>query len=307
MTGLRRAQRSVPLGGTGPPRQDRLVVEEPPQVLGHRLGRRVAVARVLLDRLEDDRLQVAGDARVDRSRPGRLDGLDLLGERHPVGRVEGRPQHQQLVEGQAQRVEVGPGVPLAAEPLGGHVAERAQDVAGPGQVVVVDLGQAEVADPDDALGVEQEVRRLDVAVEDAAGVRVGQGRGRPAGRCAPRRGGTPGAAIRPTRAGSRPASRPRSPRRPGGPVRTAPGRPGSARRRRRRRIDRRTLLEPAGQQRSGHAGLRGDPARARVARPVLLAAGRGRRLAPPEADRPRSRRSSSMTASRLWPWMNCIA
>ena len=66
MTGLRRAQRSVPLGGPDPPRQDRLVVEEPPQVLGHRLGRGVAVARVLLDRLEDDRLQVAGD-RAGRS------------------------------------------------------------------------------------------------------------------------------------------------------------------------------------------------------------------------------------------------
>ena len=40
---------------------------------------------------------------------------------------------QQLVERQAQGVEVGPGVPLAAEPLRGHVAERAQDVAGAGQ------------------------------------------------------------------------------------------------------------------------------------------------------------------------------
>ena len=46
------------------------------------------------------------------------------------GDVEGRPQRQQLVEGQAQGVDVGAGVPLAAEPLRGHVAERAQDVAG---------------------------------------------------------------------------------------------------------------------------------------------------------------------------------
>ena len=57
--------------GTGPPRQDRLIVEEPPQVLSHRLGRRVAVARVLLDRFEDDRLQVAGiRGSIDRSRGG---------------------------------------------------------------------------------------------------------------------------------------------------------------------------------------------------------------------------------------------
>ena len=35
---------------------------------------------------------------------------------------------------------------------------------------VVALGQPEVSDPDYAVAVEQEVRRLDVAVDDAAGV-----------------------------------------------------------------------------------------------------------------------------------------
>ena len=88
--------------------------------------------------------------------------------------VERRPERQQLVEGQPQRVDVGAGVALAAEPLGRHVAERAQDVAGLGQAVVLRLGQAEVGDPDDARVVEQQVRRLDVAVDDAAGVGVGQ-------------------------------------------------------------------------------------------------------------------------------------
>ncbi len=87
----------ISLGGPDPPRQDRLIIEEPPQVLRQRLGRGVAGLWVLLDRLEHDRFQVARDARVDRSRPGRLDGLDLLGEPHAVGRVEGRSQHQQLV------------------------------------------------------------------------------------------------------------------------------------------------------------------------------------------------------------------
>ena len=78
-----------------------------------------------------------------------------------------------------------------------------------GQAVVVDLGQAEVADPDDALGVEQEVRRLDVAVEDAAGVGVGQGRGDLAADLRHAAVERRGAATRPTRAASRPASRPR--------------------------------------------------------------------------------------------------
>ena len=153
---------------------DRLVGEEPPQVLGHRLGRLVPRLGVLLDRLEHDRLQVARDPGIERPGPRRLLGLDLLDQLEPVRRVERRAEREQLVERQPQGVDVGPGVPLAPEPLGGHVAERAQDVAGLGQPVVLPLGQAEVGDPDHPLGVEQQVRRLDVAVDDPAGVGVGQ-------------------------------------------------------------------------------------------------------------------------------------
>ena len=99
------------LGRRRPPRLDRLVVEEPPQVFGHRLGGGVPLLRVLLDRLQDDRLQVAGDAGVQRSGPRRLLGLDPLGQLEPVAGLEGRPQRQQLVERQPQRVDVRPGVP----------------------------------------------------------------------------------------------------------------------------------------------------------------------------------------------------
>ena len=42
------------------------------------------------------------------------------------------------------------------------------------QPLVFALGQAEVGDPDDPGVVEQEVARLDVAVDDAAGMGVGQ-------------------------------------------------------------------------------------------------------------------------------------
>ena len=91
----------------------------------------------------------------------------------PVRRLERRPQRHQLVERQAQAVHVGPRVALPREPLRGHVADGAQDVAGVRQVVGLGrLGQAEVGHPDVAVVVQQEVRRLDVAVEDALAVGV---------------------------------------------------------------------------------------------------------------------------------------
>ena len=67
----------------------------------------------------------------------------------------------------------------APEPLGGHVAQGADQVAGAGQVLLArGAGQAEVGDPDRAVGVEQQVGRLDVAMNDplAGGVRQRLGR-----------------------------------------------------------------------------------------------------------------------------------
>ncbi len=58
------APEAQPLDSPGASRLDRFIVDEPAEVLGHRGGRGVAPSRVLLDRLQDDRLQVARDARV---------------------------------------------------------------------------------------------------------------------------------------------------------------------------------------------------------------------------------------------------
>ena len=81
--------------------------------------------------------------------------------------LECRPAGEQLVEGETQGVDVGTGVAAAVESFGGHVADRPHDIAGARQIAVaVDLGQAEVGDPDRAVDIEQEVRRLDVAVQD---------------------------------------------------------------------------------------------------------------------------------------------
>ena len=68
---------------------------------------------------------------------------------------------------------------LARGLLGAHVAERADDVAGERDAaVVLNPREAEVGDPELALQVEQQVRRLHVAVDDAVVVGVLQGFGR---------------------------------------------------------------------------------------------------------------------------------
>ena len=97
---------------------DRLIGQEPPQVLGHRFGRLVPRLRVLIDRLQDDRLQVARDAGIDGPRLLRLLGLDLLDQLQAVRIGECRTEREQFVEGEPQRVDVGPSVAFASEALG---------------------------------------------------------------------------------------------------------------------------------------------------------------------------------------------
>ena len=175
--------RARPLGGADAPRRDRPALQPGAQVVGQGLGRRVAAARVLLQALQADRLQVARDLRVD---PGRGLGTLLLhrsqGVDHAVA-AEGRLAGQQRVEHGAQAVDVGRRGDRAAAArglLGRHVGGRAQDGARLGQLDVLDqaLGQAEVGDVRAALRVDQDVRRLEIAVEDPAHVGVGHGLGR---------------------------------------------------------------------------------------------------------------------------------
>ena len=319
----------VAFRGADLPGLDRLVGQESSQIFGERLGRRVAAFGELVHRLQDDRLQVAGDAAVDRPRPGRLLVLDLLDEPEPVGRVVGRAERQQLVECHAQGVGVGPGVAEAAEPLRRHVAEGAEDVSGRGQAVVVGLGEAEVGDPDDSVGVEQEVRRLDVAVDDPPRMRVRQ----PLRRLSADLGDAPeerlaaagGVDLRDVlaagqdRRGRRPGlGAPRREAFAGGLGRVAPGGVGlerlgrvEARRERARRERSSTLAgDPAGQERLGDPAEVAPRVRDGATRPRVTSAG-GPAVAGPRSSggRPggRTRFSSSMTWSSPWPWISCIA
>ena len=96
-----------------------------------------------------------------------------LGGRAGAERVRAR---QALVDHHARGPHVGRrrgGV--AAAGLGGHVGEGAEEPVVDGRVGVGDGGDAEVGEPHGAVAPEQDVRRLDVAVDDAVRVGVREG------------------------------------------------------------------------------------------------------------------------------------
>ena len=183
-------------GGAAAAPERRVGLEEVPQVVGHVAGRAVPLRRPLGQRLLADPLQLAGDRVVDLAERPRLGGGDLV--HHLGARVAAeRPAAgQQLVEDDAQaedvRAAVDP-VPLAPGLLGAHVGGRPGE---PGSlaVVLVLQRQPEVGHAGLPWSVDQDVRGLDVAVDQAPGVgvvqRLGDGRHQ-LGRLAERRPALP--------------------------------------------------------------------------------------------------------------------
>ena len=105
--------------------------------------------RVALDRLVHDRYQIAGHVRIQPVKPFRFAGGDLLDQPVTFLLIKGGTETEHLVERQTQRVNVAACIRPAVERFGRHVAQRAQDVAGVRQVLlIVGLGQAEVGHPD---------------------------------------------------------------------------------------------------------------------------------------------------------------
>ena len=92
--------------------------------------------------------------------------------------VESRAPREDFVQGRPEAVDIRAVIdrPLGRFGLlGTHVAWRAQQFAAAGQGEIVPVpGEAEVGDPQHATLVEEEVGRLDVAVNDTALVGVGQ-------------------------------------------------------------------------------------------------------------------------------------
>jgi hypothetical protein len=92
--------------------------------------------------------------------------------------LEGLLAGQDLVEDDAEREDVGAVVDVAGlDLLGSHVVRRPQQLSLHRQVRGVEPGDAEVGDLDLVVGGDQDVRRLDVAMDHAPRVGVVEGLG----------------------------------------------------------------------------------------------------------------------------------
>ena len=146
------------------------------ELAGQFAGRGVSPVGFLFQALQADRLQVAGYAGVELAWAGRL-VLDHLHQQHPQVAAERQLAAEHLEEHHPQRVHVRAPIGRVAFALGlfgRHVGRRSQDIAGHRQrgLARLALGQAEVHDVRLVAGVEHDVARLQIAVDDAVLVGV---------------------------------------------------------------------------------------------------------------------------------------
>ncbi len=164
-----------PLPRRGPAGPDRFAAQPALQILGQGLGAAVAPGRVPGEARQADRLQIAVGLRAERARPHRVLGPHLQERVQRRVGLEGGPAGEQFVEDGAQGPDVGSRGQGRRRGglLGGHVARRADDrpLVRQGPLLAADpLGQAEVGDVRLAAGIEEDVGRLEVAVQDAVPV-----------------------------------------------------------------------------------------------------------------------------------------
>jgi hypothetical protein len=129
--------------------------------------------------LRDERVEVFRHVRHERADPRDLAEQELAEHGHGAVALERRGAGQIVEEHAAEREHVGARIDQAvvARLLGRHVAGGAEQRAGPGELgAALALGDAEVEDLDliDVAAGEEQVAGLEIAVDDAAGMRHGE-------------------------------------------------------------------------------------------------------------------------------------
>ena len=146
---------------------------------------------VLLQGLGRDRPQIPRKRR-------RILADDPVVEDKRCRAFEGPRAADRLVQENTQRPDVGRGTRLGSlHLLRRHVVGRAEDRPRAGQILPsVDSREAEVREHDPAIGLDHDVLRLEVAVDHALGVRVGDGPGHGLQDLQTSLGGQPGRKLR---------------------------------------------------------------------------------------------------------------
>ena len=164
-----------PMGGVG----DRPAQPDGREVAAELVGGLVPGVAGLGQGVEDDGVDVLGELLGEPRRRDRRLAHVLVGDGDRAVAGERRPAGQQLEEHAAGGVQVGARVDgLALGLLGREVLRRADDGLGLGHRRVGvghRAGDAEVHDLDGAVVGDHDVRGLDVAVDDAVAVAVGEG------------------------------------------------------------------------------------------------------------------------------------
>ena len=147
------------------------VLAELLHILNHFRCRGIPVFWLQCHALENDLLQAHGDIGIQG---GGLGGpaVDMLnGHRHRRLPVEGRTARHHLIHHNAQGIDIGPGVRVAALGLlRRDIVHGAQGLLGQGVALAHDPGNAEVHDLDAAILQHHHIVGLDVPVDDAPAV-----------------------------------------------------------------------------------------------------------------------------------------
>ena len=143
------------------------------KVCEHFIRRGVALLQIGGHRLHADELKRFGHVGIDLARRERHGGKVLDGDGNGVVALERESPRQHFVEHDARGVDVRARVrAVAPRLLGRHVVHRAERLLRERVGGVGEAGDAEVSDLDAAVAKHHDVLRLDVAVDDAARMRV---------------------------------------------------------------------------------------------------------------------------------------